>query len=315
MKIIDITNLVSREIDIIKKSLGGDLVQILEESEAVLAGGAITSLMTNKEISDYDIYFKNKKGFGHVLRDIFDLNKDSLISNFSVRIVGSTDKSIYTSYDAEEPTVQFVLFNLFERGAIDIFNSFDFTVCMFAYDFRQGRMYAHEDAMKHVGQRHLHFHEGTAFPLMSLLRFEKYREKGYKTSQKEIIKAALAVADVGYNDWKDLEAELSSMYGVDVSKMFDKEKPFSLSEAIQQISQVSVREVFLPNIPESQKNNISFEEFAEKFSLLLDDLTLEVMTKIMDAKKTFSYYGPSYYQVESPNSEYMEISDIPLLGG
>lgn len=274
MEVVDITNQVGREIKIIEQSLGGDLVHVLRESEAILAGGAITSLLTNQDISDYDIYFKNKEGFSNIFRDIYGLNEDCLLSNWGVRVAGSTDKSIYTSYDSEEAAVQFILFDLFEGGAKEIFDSFDFTVCMFAYDFKEGRMYAHKDALKHTAQRHLHFHTGTAFPLISLLRFEKYRQKGYKTSQKEVIKAALSVANKGYESWEDLETELSSMYGVDVSSLFNKSEPFSLDSAITQISNLNNSEVFPSELRDIATDS---ESLARKFYNKLDENTQKLV--------------------------------------
>ena len=39
----------------IKEMLGSEVYDVLKETKCVLAGGAITSLFTNKEINDFDI--------------------------------------------------------------------------------------------------------------------------------------------------------------------------------------------------------------------------------------------------------------------
>ena len=36
----------------IKQAIGGDVYDMLKETKCILAGGAITSLFTNKEIND-----------------------------------------------------------------------------------------------------------------------------------------------------------------------------------------------------------------------------------------------------------------------
>ena len=36
----------------------GDLYRLLEDTNAIVAGGAITSIFSNKEINDVDVYFR-----------------------------------------------------------------------------------------------------------------------------------------------------------------------------------------------------------------------------------------------------------------
>lgn len=45
--------------------LGEELVEALKRNEAIIAGGAITSLFNNKEINDVDIYFRSDKKHVH----------------------------------------------------------------------------------------------------------------------------------------------------------------------------------------------------------------------------------------------------------
>lgn len=53
-----------RQHALIKKFIDPDLYEILANMDAYLAGGAISSLFTNRKINDFDIYFQ-KEGDVH----------------------------------------------------------------------------------------------------------------------------------------------------------------------------------------------------------------------------------------------------------
>src|SRR5690606_3144507 len=98
---------------------------------------------------------------------------------FSVYVNGLTQRSIMIG--DKENIHQLMWFKYFNT-AQDIFNSFDFTVCMGAFDFETEEFIFHPDFFKHNSQRYLKFNTGTDFPVMSLLRVDKYRQKGYDIS-------------------------------------------------------------------------------------------------------------------------------------
>ena len=97
-----------------------DLYDIFLDYECYLAGGAITSIFTNKDINDYDIFFVLKEDI------VRFLNKESYGTNFKsdyAITIAKNGKTIQLIYKHEYPTAQ------------DVLNSFDFSVCMGCYDF------------------------------------------------------------------------------------------------------------------------------------------------------------------------------------
>ena len=61
----------------LKKHIPQNTWEFLKAHKAMLVGGAITSILTKKEINDFDIYFKDRESFMLSLSDIRGL-KDNL---------------------------------------------------------------------------------------------------------------------------------------------------------------------------------------------------------------------------------------------
>lgn len=100
------------------KRLIPETYKLLKNYNCYIAGGAITSLFTGKEINDIDVYFKNKS-------ELFDL----LYREFEGQYIIYVTKKAITFKLNDNETVQFVYMNYYDT-AKDIFNDFDFTVNM-----------------------------------------------------------------------------------------------------------------------------------------------------------------------------------------
>jgi len=208
--------------------LGPEVVRKLKKYNCYLAGGAITSLFCNREVNDYDIYFRNSD-------DLIAFLYESWGENW---IVMSTDKAITVNLLGKN--VQLIHFKYFDN-AYEIFNTFDFTVCMGAFDFVTESFVLHPDFLHHNSQRILKFNPNTAFPIVSLLRVAKYQEKGYEISKSEFIKIILTCMNLKIESYDDLKHHLGGMYGINYDRLFDeiKDEQFSLSKAIDYISKLS----------------------------------------------------------------------------
>lgn len=234
-----------KELNKIKKLLGTEAVSALKASKAILAGGALTSVFTGKEINDFDIYFRNFESLDLFLKNVY--NKELLIgedeeyadmSPYSLICVNSTNRSVLFSSGGENPTkIQLIHFGFYEEPE-DIFESFDFTVNMAALDFADDSFVFHEDFFKDLAGRRLVINTKTNYPLITMLRLGKYQDRGYCPSKKEVLKLGLAVNNLKINSWEELEDQLSGFYGVDVSRMFTDKSSFSLDSAIEQLEKV-----------------------------------------------------------------------------
>ncbi|MCU1123506.1 hypothetical protein JAK34_15825 [Stenotrophomonas maltophilia] len=184
-----------------------------------IAGGALTSVFTGQPINDVDIYFKSKQSFIDAVRDAYDSG---------LWCVAATDRAV--TFARGEDIVQLMLFDFFNTAEA-VFDAFDFTVCMAAYDVDAEAFIFHPDFFKHNSQRHLSFHSGTRFPFGTLLRTIKYRERGYKLGRGDLLRIALRCHQVSLNSWEDLAAAIGGQYGERVQ--LETDKPFSIDAAIE----------------------------------------------------------------------------------
>ncbi|WP_064199078.1 hypothetical protein [Brevibacillus brevis] len=211
--------------------LGKELVRDLIKAKAYIAGGTITSLFCNREINDLDIYFRNEHSMIEFLEGIWDEN-DSWV-------VALTKKSILLVKDQQQ--IQLVHDRTYET-AEEIFKAFDFTVCMGCFDFATESFVLHEDFMKHNSQRQLRFNHQTLYPIVSSLRINKYKEKGYSIAKSEFLKVMLSCMKLNIDSYEELKKHLGGMYGINLDKIFDETKEFSLEDAIIQLCDLHFNE-------------------------------------------------------------------------
>ena len=194
-----------------------------------LAGGAILSTVTKKEISDYDIYPKSKKDMIDIFYQLED--GDCFIVNFSDRAVTWKCNSV-TNDKGERAIIQVMTFDEFTSPSM-IFDYFDFTVCMGAFDVDTKEYHFHSDFWPSVSSRTLYFNPKTKFPLNSAIRVGKYTAKGYFLPKTESIKMSLAVINNGMpSSWEQLEAAIGGTYGKSI-KINSEGKEFSYENVLE----------------------------------------------------------------------------------
>lgn len=128
---------------------------------------------------------------------------------------------------------QLMHFEWFAKPA-DIFDAFDFTCVMGAWDVDRGQFEAHTDFLHSIAARRLTFHGGTRFPIASLLRTQKYQERGYAITRGELLKIGVAIAGVTLNSWDDLKSQIGGAYGNKIALVEDGE--FTISKALDTLS-------------------------------------------------------------------------------
>lgn len=116
-----------------------------------------------------------------------------------------------------------------------MFSDFDFTINMIAVTIKDEKKYLHKDAMQHLSQRILVTNGWTKFPIMSVLRVDKYKQRGYSISKKEMLKLILACSGLNLASYDEVLEHIGWMYGLELDKVFDKERDFSIIECIDQL--------------------------------------------------------------------------------
>lgn len=214
--------------------LGEDLVEDLKAYNAIIAGGTITSLFSNNEINDIDVYFRSEEDTIAFVEQVW---------NDQRHVVSCTNKALQFMY--EDVNVQVIHFEYF-KNAYDIFKTFDFTACMGAYDFKKEKFILHNEFVKHNSQRLLKFNSNTAFPIVSLLRVQKYKEKGYTISKPEFIRIVLTCMKLEINTYEELKDQLGGMYGVNLDKLFEDvdEGNFNLQDALDVIADITLSDEY-----------------------------------------------------------------------
>ena len=233
----------------LRAQLDDEVWAVLEHNNCFVAGGAITSLFTNRDINDIDIYVPSETALKNVIAHLYceedKVCPDSLaseeLSQFQGRVCGTTNKAI--TIVNGKTMLQLVYFKYFSSPD-DIFATFDFTVCMGAYDIKQGLFKLHDKFLLDNAARRLSVNSKTDYPLISVMRAFKYIDRGWKISTKEMMLLLLACNNLNIDSWDEVKEQVGGMYGYSVDDIFDTTVDFSICNAIEQLGKVSCDKLY-----------------------------------------------------------------------
>lgn len=233
-----------RETAILEKVMGEELKQALVECKGMIAGGALTSIFTGAQVNDLDIYLPSPEmvekflylSFGVKIERDIDGNLISMKEesfDCAPFVVLHTNKSVtlsfYNQFPQPSTVYQIICFDIFPT-AQSIFDKFDFTINMAAYDPGEELYYFDNRFLKDNAQRHLQFNENTSYPIISLLRVGKYEHRGYSISKKSLMKIALATTQLKIESWDQAKEQLSGMYDANIDEILETDEEYSLEK-------------------------------------------------------------------------------------
>lgn len=198
-----------------------------------IAGGAVLSTVTKTPINDYDVYPKNTEAFESAIDTLMSDGHCINITNKAVTI-----KTNEVKEDGERTIYQVMRLG-FPQTAQDIFDKFDFSVTMGAYDCDTKEYTFAEDFWPDVASKTIHFNVNTYFPLASLLRVNKYKEKGYYFPKTEFIKMAFAIANDLPTSWEQVEMQLGGVYGNQFRLSVDQGLEFTTDNLYQVLDEMN----------------------------------------------------------------------------
>lgn len=303
------------EFNKIKKLMSDDTWDALSAYDCIIAGGAITSVYTNREVNDIDVYFRCAEDFVGFVRAIYGSSINTYPSpsenkfevgefGFSLIICNVAEKSILCIDKRTRAKIQLICFDFFKTPQ-EIFDKFDFTVCMGALECKSERFNFHTDFFKHNAQRYLQFNPNTSYPIISMLRVQKYVSRGYSISKSQMLRIIFRINSLSLSSWKELREHCGGMYGVELNKIFPDEEEFSLDKAMEILENISAeanQDVF--DVVDFN-SNVDYEVLREKFIHIfqpIDKDTRETLPnnryfknvkKIGDGKYQ-SYFAPSF---------------------
>jgi hypothetical protein len=239
-----------------------------EFENCFIAGGSILSTVTKTDVADYDVYPKNKNGLESALYVLME-DHSSFICNISDRAITLKVNDVKDPKTGNRVIVQIMFFKWFET-AKSIFDVFDFTVCMGAYDCDTQEYVFHEDFYGDIASKTLRFNHNTKFPLNSLMRVSKYKNKGYHIGKFEYTKIALAIAKKGLpNSWEELEREIGGVYGKEIKLQQGEDRlEYSYENAISVLSELEFDpDYYLKNEQDNDSySDVSIEEIIQYFT-------------------------------------------------
>lgn len=199
-----------------------------------IAGGAILSAATKTPTNDYDVYPKSNRA---MIDAFYYLIEDNCyVVNISDRAVTFKSNSI-TNDDGERAIIQVMTYDEFET-AEKIFEHFDFTVCMGAFDCDTSQHVFHPMFYPDIASKTLRFNPGTRYPMNSILRVSKYTAKGFFISKPEMIRAVLTAIDKGMpTSWEELESQIGGTYGREI-RLRCEDMPFTIENALNVLADI-----------------------------------------------------------------------------
>ena len=240
----------SKEYNTIRSGFDDSMWECLAENGCIIAGGAVTNVFTQQPINDFDVYFPSKEAFTKVFKEVYkeswnDYRDSEFGIDFGSGIVSVVTKKALLLFRGESK-IQFIVHDFYQTVE-EIFDDFDFTVCMGALNMKDNSWSFNTDFFKHNSQRYLHFNSNTAYPLVSALRVDKYKKKGYNISKAQMFKILSAVNAKNIDNWETLMDEMGGMYGCKPEEIFDTSQPFSMDAAMEALDKVEIKDTVVAN--------------------------------------------------------------------
>ena len=293
---------------LIKHINNTDLIQLFKDAKCFIAGGAITSIFSGKEINDVDIYFRNYESLLLVLRKLFATDDHEDLTNiFSSKILNNDDVSpfslIYTNhtkksilFTKDDLKVQLIYFKFF-NSVQEIFDTFDFTINMGAYDCETAEFVLDDRFLKDIAARRLSVNTNTYYPIVSMLRIDKYKQKGYEISRKDFVNLCLAVNKLQIKNWDDASNAIGGMYGYTSDSIFDTTKEFSIEDAIDQLHNIESNLDYIPQVA-----GVEYYSFIQEIK---KNLGITDTEPLLFYKKVLNTQTPNIFKsIYSPNFTY-----------
>lgn len=242
------------ERSILKNKIHPDIWGQLENHSCYIAGGAITSIFTGNPINDFDIYFRSRKDYYEFFNNLYNTITLVYCSHNALSFIVNDGR------EESKNTVYQAVCTGYYKNAEEIFNDFDYTVNMGAYDCETGEFVFDDRFMIDNARRALVFNSNTKYPVGSALRMLKYKDKGYTISKSNMLKVAFTIAKQNITTWEEFESNIGGAYGEIIHINVDHNTPFDLDTAMSLLSD----EMYITSQDEVRQNFITGRRILDK---------------------------------------------------
>lgn len=175
--------------------LPDDIKEVLVANHGIFAGSA---MIPNHSINDIDVFFYNSRDYGKTVDALKQVYKYFETPNC-------------VTIEANGVKIQLCKYNYPTKALL--IESFDFAHVQIAYDIFSQEVTYTEQAKEAFISRTTTF-TGSEYPLSSLIRLNKYYERGYITGRGligEVLLIFKAILERGFEDYDDFKDQLNAI--------------------------------------------------------------------------------------------------------
>lgn len=185
---------------------------VLPRGNYFIAGGACTSVFSNKSINDLDIYFRSEEDLNYMINNV--MTETDSDGSYLYTLLGETQNAL--TYKRGDSLIQ--LIKKYFLPPEQLIEKYDFTMCQCAYDVTEDKFIMGKDFLYDLAKRNLRFTGNTEYPIASLYRMKKFLSRGFTISAIDIIALALSINNLHIETFKGLKEQLD---GIDTMLLKD----------------------------------------------------------------------------------------------
>jgi hypothetical protein len=204
-------------------SIDKDAQEILKKHNAFIAGGSLTisiliptserSLYEHKSklyFDDIDVYFRNKEDLDNCLKELKNVFKfRETKTQYAINI---------PSHCVSSHPVQLIHYPELLGTPYNVIKQFDFTINQVAYDLQSDELFFTGDFFTDLIKKELKINSNLLSPLSTLIRVEKYKNKGFVWTTEQQLKLALLLSKLEFENMAEALREVrKSIYSHGIS--------------------------------------------------------------------------------------------------
>jgi len=257
MKAIAVEKLLTGVFEKYLESITDEKLREAVKNNAFIAGGCIPSMLMDEWVNNYDVYFTSSV-VAAAVREYYDKEVVFMLNNsnpsaYTFKLEETKDYKkitckeevtkngftpVFITKNAITLTDKIQLITKFTGEPCDVVKNFDWAHLRSYYKYP--KLHLDPDVYRLITEKDL-VYTGSAYPLSSMIRMQKYTKKGWKINAIDQLKIALEMAKY---DLTDLEILKEQMTGIDPTYMlgiWDKieSKKWEIDDLICEINRVT----------------------------------------------------------------------------
>lgn len=185
-----------------------DVINILKETNAIVAGGVFTSIIRNEKINDIDIWFLSEADFLKGVEMFKKIHKPrkgiDIFGNIEFTEYRPSYESKYSfTFTINTKTYQLIKPRYVFSDVKGLISCFDFKCVMCGFSFKTNMVNYHDDFIKEAKYGSITINPTLKSPGNLLRRIIKYTKKGFRVSNQTIKDSLLILSNLTEEEIKE----------------------------------------------------------------------------------------------------------------